>query len=123
LRGVPFRRSPIDSWKRQRATAARFRLAGLLKRPHWHLHFTPTSASWLNLVEGWFALLTRRRLQRGVFTSTADLEAAIQTTIDQNNAEPKLFVWTTPADNILASVGRFCQRTSNSDHWGLFSLI
>jgi transposase len=88
----------------------------LLKRPRWHLHFTPTSASWLNLVEGWFALLTRRRLQRGVFTSTTDLKAAIHAYIDQTNAEPKPFVWTKSADTILASIGRFCQRTSNSDH-------
>jgi transposase len=88
----------------------------LLKRPRWHLHFTPTSASWLNLVEGWFALLTRRRLQRGVFTSTADLESAIQTYIDHTNADPKPFIWTKSADTILASIGRFCQRTSNSDH-------
>jgi transposase len=88
----------------------------LLKRPRWHLHFTPTSASWLNLIETWFALLTRRRLQRGVFTSTADLETAILAYVDQTNAEPKPFVWTKSADTILASVGRFCQRTSNSDH-------
>jgi len=88
----------------------------LVKRPRWRLHFTPTSASWLNLVESWFALLTRRRLQRGVFTSTADLEAAIRAYIEQTNATPKPFVWTKPADAILASVGRFCQRTSNSDH-------
>ena len=92
------------------------------KRPRWHLHFTPTSLipsgaqPWLNLVETWFALLTRRRLQRGVFTSTADLEAAIQDYIDQTNADPKPFVWTQSADAILASVGRFCQRISNSDH-------
>jgi transposase len=88
----------------------------LVKRPRWHLHFTPTSASWLNLVEVWFALLTRRRLQRGVFTSTADLEAAIEDYIDQTNADPKPFVWTKSADTILASVGRFCERISNSDH-------
>jgi transposase len=88
----------------------------LVKRPRWRLHFTPTSASWLNLVESWFALLTRRRLQRGVFTSTADLEAAIRAYIEQTNAAPKPFVWTKPADAILASVGRFGQRTSNSDH-------
>jgi len=88
----------------------------LIKRPRWHLHFTPTSASWLNLVEGWFALLTRRRLQRGVFTSTAALEATIRAYINQTNAEPKPFIWTKSADDILASVGRFCQRTSNSDH-------
>src|SRR5215217_3215346 len=86
----------------------------LVKRPRWRLHFTPTSASWLNLVESWFALLTRRRLQRGVFTSTADLEAAIRAYIEQTNATPKPFVWTKPADAILASVGRFCQRTSNT---------
>ena len=88
----------------------------LVKRPRWQLHFTPTSASWLNLVEGWFALLARRRLMRGVFTSIAALEAAIHAYIDQTNAEPKPFVWTKPADAILASIGRFCQRTSNSDH-------
>ena len=88
----------------------------LLKRPRWHLHFTPTSSSWLNLVEGWFSLLTRRCLQRGAFGSTNDLKAAIQGYIDRTNAEPKPFVWTRTADDILASVGRFCQRTSNSDH-------
>lgn len=88
----------------------------LLKRPRWHLHFTPTSASWLNLVECWFSLLTRRCLQRGGFASTDALATAIQGYIDQTNAEPKPFVWTKSADDILASVGRFCQRTSNSDH-------
>ena len=87
----------------------------LLKRPRWHLHFTPTSASWLNLVEGWFSLLTRRCLQRGAFASTDALKAAIQGYIDRTNAEPKPFIWTKSADDILVSVGRFCQRTSNSD--------
>ena len=88
----------------------------LLKRPRWHLHFTPTSASWLNLVEGWFSLLTRRCLQRGVFASTDALKAAIQGYIDHTNAAPKPSIWTKSAEDILASVGRFCQRTSNSDH-------
>ena len=88
----------------------------LLKRPRWHLHFTPTSASWLNLVEGWFALLARRQLQRGVFETTADLKTAIHAYIDQTNAEPKPFVWTKTADDVLASVKRFCQRTFNSNH-------
>jgi transposase len=87
----------------------------LVKRPRWHLHFTPTSASWLNLVKTWFALLTRRRLQRGVFTSTADLEANIRAYLDQTSAEPKPFVWTRSADAILASIGRSCPRTCNSD--------
>jgi transposase len=88
----------------------------LVKRPRFHLHFTPTSASWLNLVECWFALLSRRRLGRGVFTSTGDLEAAIHAYIAETNANPKPFVWTKSADDILANVARFCQRTSNSDH-------
>jgi transposase len=88
----------------------------LVKRPRWQLHFTPTGAPWLNLVECWFAVLTRRRLQRGVFTSTEDLERAIYAYIEQTNTEPKPFVWTKSADDILAGVSRFCQRTSNSHH-------
>ena len=88
----------------------------LLKRPRWHLHFTPTSSSWLNLVEGWFSLLTRRCLQRGAFASADALEAAIHAYIDQTNTAPKPFVWTKSADDILASISRFCQQTSNSKH-------
>jgi transposase len=88
----------------------------LLKRPRFHLHFTPTSASWLNLVECWFALLSRRHLERGAFTSTGDLETAILAYIAATNADPKPFVWTKTADDILAKVARFCLRTSNSDH-------
>lgn len=88
----------------------------LVKRPRFHLHVTPTSASWRNLVECWFALLSRRRLERGAFTSTADLEAAIQAYITETNADPKPFVWTKTADDILASIARFCMKTSNSDY-------
>ncbi len=88
----------------------------LVKRPRFHLHFTPTSASWLNLVECWFALLSRRRLARGAFTSTGDLEEAILAYIAETNADPKPFVWTKTADDILASVARFYQQTSNSGH-------
>lgn len=88
----------------------------LRRRPRFHLHFTPTSSSWLNLVECWFALLTRRRLKRGVFRGTDELAKAIRAYIKENNARPKPFVWTKTADAILASVGRFCQRTSNSDY-------
>lgn len=84
----------------------------LAKRPRYHLHFTPTSASWLNMVEGWFALLTRRQFQRGAFRCTADLEAAIQRYIAANNADPRPFVWTKSADAILDNVRRFCQRTA-----------
>ena len=88
----------------------------LVKRPRFHLHFTPTSASWLNLVACWFAVLSRRRLERGVFTSTAELEDAIVRYIAANNADPKPFVWARSADAILASLTRFCQGISNSDH-------
>lgn len=88
----------------------------LAKRPRYHLHFTPTSASWLNLVESWFALLTARQLKRGAFRSTGELEEAIRRYIAATNAAPKPFVWTKSADEILASVARFCQLTSNSVH-------
>jgi len=88
----------------------------LAKRPRYHLHFTPTSASWLNMVEGWFALLTARQLRRGTFRSTRALGRAIRAYIAGANENPKPFVWTKSADDILASVQRFCQRTSNSRH-------
>jgi len=83
----------------------------LLKRPRFQLHFTPTSASWLNLVERWFALLTEQQLRRGVFRSARTLETAIRNYIDTHNEQPKPFIWTKTADEILASVARFCQRT------------
>ena len=88
----------------------------LAKRPRYHLHFTPTSASWLNLVECWFSILTARQLRRGTFPDTDALEAAIRHYIAANNEHPKPFVWTKTADEILANVTRFCQRTSNSAH-------
>jgi transposase len=88
----------------------------LAKRPRYHLHFTPTSGSWLNLVEAWFALLSARQLRRGAFRSTRSLQQAIRRYIETNNENPKPFIWTKSADEILASVQRFCQRTSNSDH-------
>ena len=83
----------------------------LAKRPRYHLHFTPTSASWINLVEGWFALLTPRQIRRGVFPTIEALEAAIRRYIEATNADPHPFVWTKSADDILDSVRRFCQRT------------
>jgi transposase len=81
------------------------------KRPRWHVHFTPTSASWINLVERFFALLTDRAVRRGSFQTVAELEAAITAYIDAANADPKPFVWTKSADDILASIQRFCLRT------------
>ncbi len=88
----------------------------LLKRPRFHVHFTPTSASWLNLVERWFALLTEKQLRRGVHRSTQALQAAIRAYIAHTNEHPKPFVWTKTADEILASVARFCHGTSDSGH-------
>jgi len=70
------------------------------KRKRWHLHFTPTSSSWLNLVERWFKELTDRRLKRGTFTSVADLTQAIQTWAKHWNDDPKPFVWHKPAEEI-----------------------
>ena len=69
-------------------------------------HFTPTSCSWLNAVEGFFARLTNRRFKRGVFRSLVDLQAAINRFLDENNAEPKPFIWTADPDKIIAAVRR-----------------
>ena len=84
--------------------------AWLARRPHWHAHFTPTPASWLNQVERWFAELTRKQLRRGVHRSTLQLEADIRAFIDTRNERPKPFRWTKSADDILAAVKRFCLR-------------
>jgi transposase len=81
------------------------------KRPRWHVHFTPTAASWLNQVERFFARLTDQALRRGVHRSTAALEAAIHAYLDAHNAAPKPFRWTKSADDILANIQRFCMRT------------
>jgi transposase len=83
----------------------------LVQRPRYHLHFTPTASSWLNQVERFFALLTARRLRRGVHRSVEELEAAVLAHVERHNAEPRPFRWTRSADEILASVGRFCSRT------------
>jgi transposase len=88
----------------------------LAKRPRYHLHFTPTSASWLNLVERWFAALTEKQIRRGVHRSTRDLENAIERFVEATNEDPKPFVWTKTADQILDSIARFCMRTSDSGH-------
>jgi DDE superfamily endonuclease len=85
----------------------------LTKRPRYHLHFTPTLASWINVVEGWFALLTLRQIRRGVFPTVEALEAAIRRHIDTTNAGPRPFVWTKSADDILDSVKRFCRCTAD----------
>lgn len=88
----------------------------LARHPRFHVHFTPTSASWLNLVERWFAALTEKQIRRGVHRSTRELEEAIRRYIEITNRHPQPFIWTITADEILASVGRFCKRISDSGH-------
>lgn len=83
----------------------------LAKRPRFHVHFTPTYGSWLNLVECWFAALTTKQIRRGVHRSVAELERAIREFLDAHNDHCKPFVWTKTADEILASIARFAQRT------------
>jgi transposase len=88
---------PIRRWLRQ--------------RPRFHLHFTPTYSSWLNLVERWFAKLTDEALRRGSHVTTRELRDAIERYIEATNDQPKPFVWSKTADQIIASVARFCART------------
>lgn len=93
----------------------------LVKRPRWHVHYTPTSASWVNQVERFFALLTERQIRRGAHRSCEALCQTINSFIEQHNTDPKPFRWTKSADHILASIERFCvrnspERTSGSGH-------
>lgn len=88
----------------------------LVRHPRYHLHFTPTGSSWINLVERWFATLTQRQLRRGIHRSTRELEAALQRYVETYNQDPKPFAWTKTADDILEAVARFCKRTYDSGH-------
>jgi len=85
--------------------------AWITKHPRFHLHFTPTSSSWLNLVERWFAEITRKRIRRGSFSSVRDLVEVINHYIEHNNTNPKPFRWTKKVDQILEKVGR-CKEAS-----------
>ena len=76
------------------------------RHPRWSFHFTPTSASWLNAVEGFFAILTERRLKRGFFKGVVDLQAAINRFVADHNQQPKPFVWTADPDKIIAAANR-----------------
>jgi transposase len=78
----------------------------LLRHRRFHLHFTPTSSSWLNLVERWFRELTEKRIRRGSFYSVNELEAAIREYLAENNRQPKPFVWTATVEQILEKVSR-----------------
>ena len=98
----------------------------LAKRPRFHVHYTPTYSSWLNLVERWFALISERQIKRASHRSTRELERDIRAFLRHTNEHPKPFIWTKSADQILATIRRFCQytleaqgkdwRTSDSGH-------
>jgi transposase len=88
----------------------------LLKNPRFHLHFTPTSASWLNLVERWFAALTNKQIKRGCHRSVQELETTIKNYIENTNQNPKPFVWIKTAEQIIESVGRFCSQIYETVH-------
>ena len=101
----------IWSWTITLPTRRRRSKLGLPKWPRYHLHFTPTYASWLNQVERWFALLTERQIHRGVHRSIKELEAAVAAFIADHNAAPRPFLWTKSADQIFNSIARFCKTT------------
>ena len=82
----------------------------LVKHPRFHLHFTPASSSWLNLVERWFAELTNRKLRRSAHRSVTELEDDIRRWISEWNKNPGAFAWTKSADDILETLARYCQR-------------
>jgi transposase len=88
----------------------------LLRHPRFHLHFTPTSSSWLNLVERWFAELTNRKLRRSAHRSVTELEADIRKWINEWNKDPRPFIWTKSADEILETLAAYCQRIIDSRH-------
>jgi len=88
----------------------------LIRHPRFHLHFTPTSSSWMNLVERWFAELTNRKLRRSAHRSVTELETDIRTWINEWNTDPKPFVWTKTADEILGTLAAYCHRITDSGH-------
>jgi putative transposase len=86
----------------------------LARHPRWHIHHTPTYASWLNQVEIWFNLITQQAIRRGSFTSVRELVAKIQQYSDNYNRHPRPFDWTATADSILAKIERLCQSISGT---------
>lgn len=97
----------MDNYATHKTPAIR---AWLARRPHWHVHFTPTSASWLNMVERFFAEITDKQIKRGTHRSVRALRKAITDYIERRNEHPKPFKWVRTADQILASVKRYCDR-------------
>jgi transposase len=103
----------LDNYATHKTPATR---QWLLKHPRFHLHFTPTSSSWMNLVERWFAELTNRKLRRSAHRSVTELETDIRKWISEWNKDPKPFVWTKSADEILETLAAYCERINASGH-------
>lgn len=103
----------LDNYNTHKVPAVR---RWLVRHPRFHLHFTPTYSSWINLVERWFAMLTDKKLRRSTHKSVVRLEADVRDYIQINNECPKPLVWTKSADEILDSLARFCKRTSGAGH-------
>ena len=103
----------MDNYGTHKVTKVRTWLA---RHPRYHVHFTPTSGSWLNLVERLFAEVTERCVRRGSHTAVRSLERAMLDYLDQRNKDPKPFVWTADADLILGKVARLSKRISASGH-------
>jgi transposase len=99
-----------DNYSTQKTAMIRKWIA---KRPRFHVHFTPTYGSWINLVERWFAELTNKRIRRGAFRSGKELESAIREYVSAHNEAPKPAVCTRTADQILDSIARYGQRTTS----------
>jgi transposase len=103
----------VDNYGTHKTAAVR---RWLVRHPRFHLHFTPTSASWINMVERWFAELTNKQIRRGAHRSTLQLEQAIDDYLRTHNDDPRPFVWSKSADQILTSVAAYCHRISESGH-------
>lgn len=103
----------MDNYGTHKTPAVR---AWFVRHPRFHVHFTPTSASWLNQVERWFSTLTTQYLRRSTHRSTQALEKAIKQYLTSYNHDPKPFVWAKSADDIIESIGRFCMRINQSRH-------
>ena len=103
----------LDNYARHKTPAIH---QWLIKHPRFHLHFTPTSSSWLNLVERWFAELTNRKLRRSAHRSVTELEDDIRKWITEWNKNPRPFIWTKSADDILETGAEYCQRITDSGH-------
>jgi len=107
------RRARVDNYSTHKHAKVR---AWLAKRPRYHLHFTPTYASWINQVERWFAIISRRAMRRGSFRNVRELKHGIERFIERYNQDPRPFKWTATAESILAKVTKISKLISGAAH-------